>query len=116
MKFQGKTVWITGGSAGIGEALAEQLFNQGAVLILSARNKEKLQTLKDRFDSKDPGRCHVIPCDITVPAQIASAADLVMKTVPSLDILVNNAGVSQRSYVLDTSLDTERKLFEVNYF
>ncbi|HLO60787.1 MAG TPA: SDR family oxidoreductase [Bacteroidales bacterium] len=116
MNFQGKTVWITGGSAGIGKALAEELFSRGAVLILSARNTEKLQALKNDFNSKDPGRCHIIPCDITDPSQIDNAAALVMKTVPKLDILINNAGVSQRSYVMDTSIETERKLFELNYF
>lgn len=116
MKIPGKIAWITGASSGIGEALAGELISQGASVILSARDVKKLNGIRERFEKTAPGKCHVIPCDITSPEDIAKAASQVMSTVDRVDILINNAGVSQRSWVLETSVETDRKIFEVNFF
>jgi short-subunit dehydrogenase len=116
MKIQGKTIWITGASSGIGEALATELFNQGATVILSARSSGKLNAIKARLDDMAKGRCFIVPCDVTIPEQIEEAAAKVQQLTDHLDILVNNAGVSQRSFALDTTISVDRALFEVNYF
>jgi len=116
MKVKGKTIWITGASSGIGEALAENLFNQGGTVILSARSVDRLQAIEQRLNAREPGRCHVVPCDVTKTESIASAVLQVEKLTDRLDILINNAGVSQRSYFTDTSLQVIRDLMEVNFF
>jgi len=116
MKIQGKTAWITGASSGIGEALATELFNQGATVILSARSAGKLSDIKTRLDGIAKDRCFIIPCDVTIQQQIEEAAKNVQQLTDRLDILINNAGVSQRSYALDTAISVDRDLFEVNYF
>ncbi len=116
MKLQGKTAWITGASSGIGNALANELFNRGATVILSSRDVNKLSELKQKLDGISANRCHVIPLDVTKPAEIAQASAEIQKLVPRLDILVNNAGVSQRSEALNTSIDVDRALMEVNFF
>ncbi len=116
MKIEGKVAWITGASSGIGEALAAELFNRGATVILSARSAAKLEEIKARFDEKSPGRCIVVPCDVTKMSSVKEAIDQVKKLAGRVDILVNNAGVSQRSYALNTSLEVDRELFEVNFF
>jgi short-subunit dehydrogenase len=116
MKIQGRTAWITGASAGIGAALSRELFHRGATLILSARNINRLNELKNELDTIDKGRCFVIPCDVSRPDDIKQAALKLKELVPRLDILVNNAGVSQRSYALDTTIDIDRALMEVNFF
>jgi len=116
MKVQGKTVWITGASSGIGEALAVELFGRGATLILSARNEARLNELKARLDSISPGRCHVVVCDVTSQPAIDTAIEKVRQIANRIDILINNAGVSQRSYAIETSLEVVRELLEVNFF
>jgi len=116
MKIQGKVAWITGASSGIGGALATELFGRGATVILSARNSANLDELKSKLDAIEKGRCFVLPCDVTVPAQITDTAEKIKMMVPRLDILVNNAGVSQRSYAVDTSVEVDRALMEVNFF
>jgi dehydrogenase/reductase SDR family protein 7B len=116
MKVQGKIAWITGASFGIGEALAEVLFRKGATIILSARNVDRLTEIKNRFDDREPGRCFVVPFDVTQPAEIEEAAGKVQQLVQRVDILINNAGVSQRSTVLETGIQIYRDLFEVNFF
>lgn len=116
MKIQGKTAWITGASSGIGSALAEELFRNGATVVLSARNVTKLNDLKDKLDNIEKGRCFILPLDVTSHDQIGEASIKIRQMVSRLDILVNNAGVSQRSYALDTTPDVERDLMEVNFF
>jgi short-subunit dehydrogenase len=116
MKVKGKIAWITGASSGIGEALAEELFNQGTAVILSARNISKLNELKARFDKKRPGGCYVVACDVTKQTDINEAVYKIKQHVDHVDILVNNAGVSQRSYALETTIPVDRQIFEVNFF
>lgn len=116
METRNKTVWITGASAGIGEALALELIHQGATVFLSARNTEKLNELKLRIDTIQKERCYVVPCDVTSQVSVSNAAEQVKSLVDKLDILINNAGVSQRSLAMDTDIAVDRALFEVNFF
>ena len=116
MKVEGKTVWITGASSGIGEALASALAAKGATVILSARSADKLGEIKQRLEKVSEGKFHVVPCDVTRTDSVESAAEEVKKKAGRVDILINNAGVSQRSYALDTSMKVIRDLMEVNFF
>lgn len=109
--LQGKTVWVTGASSGIGLALAEQLADKGASLILTARSEDTLNALAERL----PGTHRVVPMDLSKPeASITQAEALVADT--NIDILINNAGVSQRSLALETDFEVYRDLMEINYF
>jgi short-subunit dehydrogenase len=116
MEIEGKIAWITGASSGIGAALAAELFARGATVVLSARSAGKLEKIKEGFDQISPGRCLVIPCDVTSSNSIQEATDLVRQLAGRVDILINNAGVSQRSYALNTSIEVDRELMEVNFF
>jgi len=116
MKVKDKIVWITGASSGIGEALADVLFKRGSTLILSARNAARLIEIKTRLDEIAPGRCFTVPCDVTLKKSVEQAVEAVKQLAGNVDILINNAGVSQRSYALDTDLQVDRDLFEVNFF
>jgi short-subunit dehydrogenase len=116
MKIPGRNIWITGASSGIGEALAVELFNRGATVILTARNESKLKALQARLEGIEPGRCHVVVCDVTRNEAIMQAVEQVKLFVDRIDILINNAGVSQRSFAMETAIEVERGLFEVNFF
>jgi dehydrogenase/reductase SDR family member 7B len=96
--LQGKVVWITGASSGIGEALAYQASAQGARLILSARREAELQRV--RAACAHPEAVAVLPLDLTDFDALDAAARAEASFGP-VDILVNNAGISQRSTVLD---------------
>lgn len=110
-QLQGKTVWLTGASSGIGLALAEALAAKGAKLILSARSEATLNDLAARL----PGEHQVLPIDLMQPeAAYVHAKALVTKQ--PIDILINNAGVSQRSLTLETDFQVYRNLMEINYF
>ena len=105
-----KTVWITGASSGIGEALAVAWSREGARVVLSARNAAELERV--RAQCEEPSRHVVLPLDVRDAAAIALAA----REAGPVDILVPSAGVSQRSLAAETSLDIDREIMEINYF
>ncbi|GAB3829900.1 SDR family oxidoreductase [Hymenobacter jeollabukensis] len=112
MSFQNQVVWVTGASAGIGEALARAFARAGARLVLSARNEAELQ----RVAACTPAETLVVPLDLADAASLPAKVQLVLAHFGRLDVLVNNGGVSQRSLALETSLEVDRRLMEVNYF
>ena len=111
LKFDDKTVWITGASSGIGEALARALQPIAGKIIISARSKDKLETIAN----EDP-KFHVLPMDMADKSSIDHAVDQLKAEGIQVDILVNNAGVSQRARAMDTEEEVERRIMEVNYF
>ena len=113
--FRGTWVWITGASSGIGRGLALALAGEGASLVLSSRNVEKLEAVK-KETGLDDAHCLVVPLDVTDDAAVTALAEKVLKTIPRLDYLFNNAGVSQRGLIRDTRIEVDRKIMDVNYF
>jgi len=97
-----KTIWITGASDGIGKELAVQLAQKGAKIILTARNKVKLEQVQQSLQ----GDGHVVfPMDLLKTEAIPKAVEQLLAQVQTIDMLVNNAGISQRSLVKDTSIE-----------
>ncbi|MCC3156558.1 SDR family oxidoreductase [Hymenobacter sp. 15J16-1T3B] len=113
MSFQNQVVWVTGASAGIGEALARAFAQAGARLVLSARNEADLQRVAAACA---PAEVLVVPLDLANAASLPAKAAQVLAHFGRLDVLVNNGGVSQRSLALETALEVDRRLMEVNYF
>ncbi|MFZ1749498.1 MAG: SDR family oxidoreductase [Saprospiraceae bacterium] len=98
----------------MGAALCKELSALGAHLILSARDMRALEELKTHLER--PEKCTVLPLDVTNGLQINQATQQVLAQFGRIDILINNAGISQRSSSLDTALEIDRKIMEVNYF
>lgn len=113
--FRGKTVWITGASAGIGEALAYEFAAEGARLVLSARREDELLRVKAATQLPDADVL-VLPFDATDIDALPGNVEIALRTFGAIDVLVQNAGISQRSLVHETSLEVDRRIFEVNYF
>ena len=101
MDYNNKTVWITGASSGIGEELAKQFAEQGAKVILSARNVDKLNQVKAEL--KGEGH-RVIPLDLSKPETVLQDVSAQIDSLGPIDILINNGGVSQRSLFLENDL------------
>lgn len=114
MDLDGRVVWITGASAGIGAALARAAAARGARLILSARRREQLEAV--RAGCADPGAHLVLPLDLAVPDTLEAAAREALAAAGGIDVLVHNGGVSQRSLARDTALAVDRRIMEIDYF
>lgn len=115
--FQDKIIWITGASSGLGEALAIECAKEKSKLVISARRESELQRVKkecEKFISED--NILILPLDVADLSNVQSEVQKVIQKFGRIDILINNAGVVQRSYVIDTPVELERKMFEINYF
>lgn len=114
--YQNKIVLITGASSGIGEAIALEMAAAGAILILAARRQEELERVAKACTESGAPDVLTIPLDVTNREQIQSLLNTLDEKNLKIDVLINNAGISQRSHVMDTAEDVERRIMEVNYF
>jgi short-subunit dehydrogenase len=115
MKLNQKTIWVTGATSGIGEALAIELAKRNNTLILSGRNIEKLKQLKNQL-SAGASKVEILPFNLSEEKEIELAAEKVLNSYTHIDLLINNGGVSQRSLIHETDLEIDRKIMEINYF
>ncbi len=90
MKLTGNTIFITGGTSGIGRALAEAFYELGNKVIISGRRRANL----DEIIAAHPGMA-AIELDITDPASVDTAAATLIAEHPDLNVLINNAGIMQ---------------------
>lgn len=115
MSYENKIVWITGASSGIGKALAIDFAKQGSKLILSSYDKEEIETVKEEC-LKYNKNCFTKIFDLSKPKEVENMAKEVLTEFGHIDVLFNNGGISQRSLTMETSIETDRKIMEVNYF
>ena len=108
--WRGKTVWVTGASSGIGEALAAAFAAEGARLILSGRRREAL----DAVAAKVGGEALVLPFEATDWHVLGGVVEQAWSWADGIDVLVNNAGISQRSLAVDTKPEVYRALIETD--
>ena len=107
--YQNKTILITGASSGIGLEFANQLNEFGAKLIITARNKDKLNELAENYQGAT-----VIPGDLsdkTFPSQLYNE---IQSKGLDVDILINNAGFGSIGKLLKSDLETYESMVQVN--
>ncbi|BFZ62920.1 hypothetical protein YB2330_004032 [Saitoella coloradoensis] len=93
--LSGKTVLITGASAGIGAAIAEALAKEGSNLILLARSQDNLTSVAKKIQELAPGvSVHSIPIDAQYYEAVKTAVDSAVLVMGQIDILINNAGLA----------------------
>jgi uncharacterized oxidoreductase len=109
MKLTGRTILITGGSAGIGLAFALKFLELGNTVIVTGRR----QTALDEVKAKYP-KLHTIQGDVAEPEQIATLAARVKAEFPKLDVLMNNAGIMLHKNLKLPAADLDGLMAEVN--
>ena len=110
--WQGKTVWITGASSGIGRSLAIKLADMGATVVASARSEDKLADLSKLF----PQNIIALPVDVTKASQIKEVQDQLASRVESIDVAIFAAGVVEYENNLAFDDKVYRKIFDVYFF
>ena len=108
-----KTVILTGASSGIGRATAIALANEGFNLVLTARNKVKLEQLAAEI-SQAGGRAIVAAGDVTRREDLVKAANIAIAEFGSIDLLINNAGIMPLSFMKNLHQDEWDQMIDVN--
>ncbi len=114
--FKDKTIWITGASSGIGETTAYRFAADGAILILTALEKDKLESVSQKCKSLGAAETFVLEYDLSDISNISLLCEKALSKTGKIDVLFNNAGISQRDKVLETDFEVDKKIMDVNYF
>ena len=110
-----KIVLITGGSSGIGKALAYHLAKQGAQVIITGRNEASLAATKADF-LENQLEIHTCTADVSRQEDHQKTVAFIENKFGKLDLLINNAGISMRALFEEVDLDTFRQVMEINFF
>jgi len=116
-RLVGKVAVVTGGSRGIGLAVAGALVSEGCGVLIAGRNQQALQHAAAELErqSAGTGRVHAIECNVRDNEAVARMFATVAREFGRLDILVNNAGISQSATpVQETSVELWRDIIETN--
>lgn len=109
MKMTGNTVLVTGGSSGIGLALAKRFLHEGNTVIICGRREDKLIEAQ-----KNEPKFHIRTCDMSLEKDRIALVESVTQEFPELNVLVNNAGIQQKSNLLTTDWQWERFQTEID--
>ena len=111
-RLQGKHVLVTGGTTGIGFAIAERFLREGARVVVTGRDQE----LGSRAEAalREAGQCWFLAADAGDPAAVVGSADQAVEHLGALDVLVNNAGIGVEASLLRTPLADYDRLMNVN--
>lgn len=109
LNLAGKAAVVTGGSIGIGRAIAAELAAEGVDVVIVARNAERLDATANEIAKKSGRRVIACAGDMTSPGDIARAMDIARKAFGRIDILINNAGASPMGRIADTADATWEK-------
>lgn len=115
-RYDGKTAFITGASAGIGAQLARELARQGADVALVARRGDRIESLAREIQGATGRRVVAITGDVTEDGSIERAAANAREALGKIDVVIANAGFGVTGRVDKLSLDDFRRQFETNVF
>ncbi|QDT95026.1 SDR family NAD(P)-dependent oxidoreductase [Gimesia aquarii] len=112
--LSGRAAIITGGSKGLGSAMAEGLASAGADLLLISRNQEEVEATAARIQSDYGNRAIGMQADVTNADQVAAMTDRAMTEFGKIDILINNAGINTRGPIDGLTLEEFQEVQNVN--
>ena len=112
MNLKNKTAIVTGGTRGIGRAIAEALIGEGVSVCISARSQGETDGAVKELGISASG----FVCDVRDHGQVKALIDYTVKDLGGLDILINNAGIGVFETVEETSPEDFRAVLETNLF
>src|SRR5258707_11559273 len=112
MNLKGKTAIVTGGTRGIGRAIAESLLREGLSVCIAARNHDEIEKAVSELGDNARG----FVCDVRDYEQVQGLISHTIRELGGLDILINNAGIGVFETVEETSPEDFRAVLETNLF
>lgn len=115
MRLNGKVTIVTGASSDIGKGIVKRFVEEGAKVVLIARNLEELEKTRKEIGNEESTVS--ISCDLTNESQVSQTVNQIMDTYGKIDILVNNAGAINDPVHFDSMPDSEiKKIIDINLF
>jgi 3-oxoacyl-[acyl-carrier protein] reductase len=115
IRLDGRVALITGGSMGMGKAMAQKFAASGAAVAIVARRPEPLAEAVREITAAG-GRCHAYPADVSKPEEVKRVFAAVCDDLERVDILVNNAGTSQSGKFEDLTDEVWQADFDLKVF
>jgi short-subunit dehydrogenase len=113
--LHGCRILLTGASSGIGQALAEQLAQGGARVLLAARSVDKLQAITTALTDRGLDAV-AVATDVTSASDRRRVVDFAAERLGGLDVLINNAGIGSFGHFTNCTESILRQIMEVNFF
>lgn len=110
-----KVIVITGGSSGIGRALAEKFGREGGRILITGRNPNELDTAVTELQQKGITVAG-FRADVSQEEDNQKMADEAVRLYGTIDVLINNAGISMRALFSEVDLDVVKKVMDINFF
>jgi NAD(P)-dependent dehydrogenase (short-subunit alcohol dehydrogenase family) len=111
--LRGRTAVITGGSRGLGEAMAKALAGAGAQIAIVARDRTRMERVRDDL-AADGAAAEVFVADVTRESEVANLAEAIKARFGSPQILINNAGINVRKKLVDFTLEEFRGVLDAS--
>lgn len=116
MELSGRVVVITGSDSGFGLIQARQVAEQGAIVVLAARNAEALEAAAEAVRREGAPEAAAIPTDVSDPAEARRLIERVVERFGGIDVLINTAGLMLVGAEPTLTLDDMRRLMAVNFW
>ncbi len=114
-ELKGKIALITGGSRGIGKAIALALAEEGVNVAITGRNEEKLKAVVQEIEQKGVKSAYAV-FDITSKTEVYGALEKLQKDFGKIDVLVNNAGIAAFGGILEMEDEKWEEIVKTNLF
>ena len=113
-QMQDRAAIVTGGSKGLGKAMAAGLASAGADLILVSRHQSEAEAAAAEISSDYPVQAVGCQADVTDPTAVQGVVDLCLEKFGKIDVLINNAGINIRGAIDELTLDEFRQVMDIN--
>jgi short-subunit dehydrogenase len=113
--MKNKVVVITGGSSGIGEALAEKFGREGSRILITGRNADDLNQAVANLRQKGI-TVSGFQADVSKEDDNRRMAEEAIRLYGTIDVLINNAGISMRALFSEVDLDVVKKVMDINFY
>ena len=114
MKLDGRVALVTGGTKGLGKAMAEGLAEAGANVAIVSRHADQAAEVAAGIETNTGQKARGYGCDVTVPAQVDTLISSVMGDFGQIDILINNAGINTRGAIDELTLEQFLEVQHIN--
>lgn len=116
VSLRGKTVFITGGSRGLGLAMAEEFARRGAQIAICARDSEELERARHTIEREAGGTVTTFVCDVSDREQVEGTVCKIQDQLGGIDVLVNNAGITAVGPIENQTIADFEEAMNVNFW